>query len=131
MTPSLALVLALLGPASAGDEAQRAIDLYTLGNYAQASAAYAAAYEADPNPDYLWGWAQSERRAGNCGRAVELYREYASLSVSEAAQEAAAKNARRCGEDLTQTEHPPPRSSPSLPNPPPSLLNVGEAMSSD
>jgi len=107
MTPSFALVLALLGPASADDEAQRAVDLYTLGDFAEASAAYAAAYEADPNPDYLYGWAQSERRAGNCARAVTLYREYASLPVSEAAKEAAAKNALRCGEDLAQTEQPP------------------------
>lgn len=108
MTPSFALVLALLSPASAEDDAQRAVDLYTLGDYAEASAAYAAAYGADPNPDYLYGWAQSERRAGNCARAVTLYREYASLPVSDAAKDAAAKNARRCGEGLTEAEHPPP-----------------------
>ncbi len=108
MTPSLALVLALLGPASAQeDAAQRAVELYMRGDYAGASAAYAAAYEADANPDDLWGWAQSERRAGNCTRAVELYSEYATLPISEAAQEAAAKNARRCGGELVYTELPP------------------------
>lgn len=108
MTPSFALVVALLGPASAEDAAQRAVDLYTRGDFAEASAAYAAAYEADANPDHLYGWAQSERRAGNCARAVTLYREYAALPVSEAAKEAAAKNALRCGEDIAQTDQPPP-----------------------
>ncbi|MGH1346071.1 MAG: hypothetical protein ACRBN8_31190 [Nannocystales bacterium] len=131
MTPAFALVLALLSPGAAEDEAQRALDLYTLGDYAEASAAYAAAYEADPNPDYLYGWAQSERRAGNCTRAVTLYREYAALPVSDAAKDAAAKNALRCGEDLEQTEQPPPPAAVDPTPAPDSTLKRSERWRSD
>ena len=107
MTPSLALALSLLGPASAAEAAEQADSLYVEGKYAEASAAYAEAYSSDPDPQYLYAWAQSERRAGNCPRAVELYREYASLPVSQDARDAAATNARRCGEDINKP--PPPR----------------------
>lgn len=100
MTLDLALVLTLLDPDAAAKLAEEADILYAEENYAEASAAYADAYRDDPNPDYLYGWAQSERRAGNCTQAVELYREYASLPVSEAARDAAATNAKRCGGDI-------------------------------
>jgi len=108
MTLSLALVLSMLGPAEAAELAHRADRLYAEEKFGEASAAYAEAFEADENPDYLYGWAQSERRAGNCIRAVELYRDYAELPVSEAAREAAAKNAKRCGGDIEETDTPPP-----------------------
>ena len=108
MTPSLALVLTLLDPKEAAELAHRADRLYAEEKFGEASAVYAEAFEADENPDYLYGWAQSERRAGNCVRAVELYRDYAELPISEAAREFAAKNAKRCGGDLEDTAEPPP-----------------------
>jgi hypothetical protein len=107
MTPEFALALTLLGPDAAAKTAEEADILYAEEKYAQASAAYADAYRDDPNPDYLYGWAQSERRAGNCTQAVELYREYASLPVSEAARDAAATNAKRCGGDIEAEPAPP------------------------
>lgn len=113
MTPDLALVLTLLSPDAAAKMAEEADILYAEEKYAEASAAYADAYQDDPNPDYLYGWAQSERRAGNCTQAVELYREYASLPVSEAARDAAATNAKRCGGDIEdEPEAPPPSDTP-------------------
>lgn len=107
MTPDLALVLTLLNPNGAAKMAEEADILYAEEKFAEASAAYADAYQDDPNPDYLYGWAQSERRAGNCPQAVELYREYASLPVSEAARDAAATNAKRCGGDIEAPLTPP------------------------
>jgi tetratricopeptide (TPR) repeat protein len=107
MTPDLALVLTLLNPNGAAKMAEEADILYAEEKFAEASAAYADAYQDDPNPDYLYGWAQSERRAGNCTQAVELYREYASLPVSEAARGAAATNAKRCGGDIEAPLTPP------------------------
>ncbi len=101
-------------PMSAEEHAARADALYAREEFAEASVAYATAYKADPNPNYLYGWAQAERRAGNCAHAVDLYREYVSLDVSEEAREVAAKNVRRCGGDIepqtptTETTRPPP-----------------------
>ena len=108
MTALLALVFSLLGPEEAAELAHRADSLYAEEKFGEASAAYAEAFEAYENPDYLYGWAQSERRAGNCIRAVELYRDYAALPVSEAARDAAAKNAKRCGADIEDPSGPPP-----------------------
>ncbi|MCR9163251.1 MAG: hypothetical protein ACE37F_23475 [Nannocystaceae bacterium] len=107
MTLALALVFALLDPDAAAKMAEEADILYAEEKFGQASAAYADAYQDDPNPDYLYGWAQSERRAGNCPQAIELYREYAALRVSEAARSAAATNAKRCGGDIERTPPPP------------------------
>ncbi len=122
------VLAALLGqePLSAQEHAARADAQYGREEYAEASVSYATAYESDPNPVYLYGWAQAERRAGNCPQAVELYRQYAALDVSEAAREAAAKNARRCGGDI---EAAPATSEPPLPavvNTPPPAEPAGD-----
>lgn len=117
-----ALPLALVAPESAADHAALADRQYADGFYAAASASYASAFELEPQPEYLYGWAQSERRAGNCPRAVELYREYVAQDVSDAGREAAQKNALRCGVNLDEpvTPEPPPDPDPPDPDPPPS-----------
>lgn len=123
MSPSLlllaALPLALVAPESAADHAALADRQYADGFYAAASASYASAFELEPLPEYLYGWAQSERRAGNCPRAVELYREYVTQDVSEAGREAAQKNALRCGVNLDEPVAPQPPPEPRDPDPPP------------
>ena len=118
MSPPLLLLaaLALTAPETAADHAALADRQYADGFYAEASASYASAFELEPMPEYLYGWAQSERRAGNCPRAVELYREYVSHDVSEAGREAAQKNALRCGVNLDEPVEPVP---PLDPDPPP------------
>ena len=104
----VSVALATTGPAGSAEEyGQRADQQYADGFFGEASASYATAYELDPDPVYLYGWAQAERRAGNCPRAVELYREYAALDVSDAAREAARKNALRCGGSLDTVEQEP------------------------
>lgn len=132
MTLLFALALHVLEP-SPGELAHQANDLYTDGRFAEASAAYAEAYQALPNPDYLYGWAQSERLAGNCTRAVELYREYADLDVSERSREAADMNAKRCGGDIeTPAEPPAPVTAPTpVPDRPRRTERRDEAWRSD
>lgn len=131
MTPSLALVLTLLGPEEAAELGHRADRLYVDEKFAEASAAYAEAFEADENPEYLYGWAQSERRAGNCIRAVELYRQYATFPISEDARDAAAKNAKRCGGDIEQPAPPPPVVEPDPDRKPRRKRDKDEAWRSD
>ena len=108
-----ALPLALNAPETAADHAAVADRQYADGFFAAASASYASAFELEPLPEYLYGWAQSERRAGNCPRAVELYREYVAQDVSEAAREAAQKNALRCGANLDEPVTPAPAPEPA------------------
>lgn len=102
MISSALLALVLFEPASAEAAGQRGDEYFKQEAYSEASAAYADAYSQDSNPQYLYAWAQSERWAGNCRRAVELYREYYELpEVSKEARDVARKNALRCGVDLT------------------------------
>lgn len=129
MTPDLTLVLTLLNPDAAAKMAEEADILYAEEKYAEASAAYADAYRDDPNPDYLYGWAQSERWAGNCVVAVELYREYATLAVSDDARDAAATNAKRCGGDIEDEPTPPQPAAP--PDKEPRQTQEREAWRSD
>lgn len=111
----LAVAIAV-GPADVESTAKAADERYARGEFAEASARYADAYQQAGEPGYLWGWAQSERRAGNCPRAVELYREFVELPVSDAAKDAAKKNALRCGDDLSESAA---ELKPSAPEPPP------------
>ncbi|MEM6990119.1 MAG: hypothetical protein AAF721_06470 [Myxococcota bacterium] len=106
-----------IAPESAEEHAALAEQHYVDGFYAEASSAYAAAFSLDEDPVYLYGWAQSERRAGNCPRAVELYRQYAAMDVSEVAREAASKNAQRCGATLTPAPTPTPEPAPEVDEP--------------
>jgi tetratricopeptide (TPR) repeat protein len=112
MTPLLALVAALATPQSAAEYAQRGDALYMEGAFVEAGEAYASAYLDDPNPDYLYAWAQAERLAGNCPNAVELYREYAGLDVPTKARDAAYTNADKCGVDIRPAAPPPPSETP-------------------
>jgi hypothetical protein len=50
---------------------------YMSGKYLEASRKFSASYEREPFVDSLWGWAQSERLAGNCVTAMGLYHKYA------------------------------------------------------
>src|SRR5687768_13103854 len=49
---------------------------YTAGRYSEAIAELHAAYQTDPQPEYLFGIAQAYRFAGDCERAIEGYGVY-------------------------------------------------------
>ena len=86
------------GPADAAEAVATGDQLYAQGDFAEAAAQFALAFEDKPQPSTLYRWAQAERRAGNCAVAVELYRKY--LRTPELAPEnvdAASKNLARCG----------------------------------
>jgi hypothetical protein len=89
-------MLAWAGP-TAASRAEAAQELYNAGRFAEASAAFAETYRLDPAPRHIYGWAQSERRAGNCPAAVALYRRYLEQDLPPQNVEAARKNLLRCG----------------------------------
>src|SRR5215470_882357 len=62
-------VAASLAHADPGDAAaafERAKTSYAAGDFAAATAAFRTAFELDPKADYLFGWAQAIRKAGDC-----------------------------------------------------------------
>ncbi|MCH9682218.1 MAG: hypothetical protein K0V04_12340 [Deltaproteobacteria bacterium] len=55
---------------------ERAQGHFDEQDYAAAIPELKAAYAVEPNPMLLYAWAQAERLAGSCSRAVELYRRF-------------------------------------------------------
>ena len=51
----------------------KGVAAYTKGDYAAASAALSESYAREGDPETLFAWAQSEKKLGHCGNAVELY----------------------------------------------------------
>ncbi len=109
--------LSVSGPGEAAEAVATGDHLYAQGDFAEAAAQFALAYEEQPQPSTLYRWAQAERRAGNCAVAVELYRKY--LRTPDLAPDnvdAASKNLARCGH-AAQPE-PARRPRPDTPPPP-------------
>ena len=83
------LLLALLGPAEDAEydgHLQRAEAAFSEGQFDDAAEALKAAYELSPQDDVLFNWANAERLAGRCDRAVELYDRYLGAAAEDVAQ---------------------------------------------
>lgn len=90
------------------------------GDVQAAAEAFELAYAEDPQPDYLFAWAQAERFLGRCERAVELYDALLQETVGSdeftEKQRAKAVEARdECAVTLEADRPPPPP--PSVPQP--------------
>lgn len=78
------------------------------------------AYKLDPEVPLLFAWAQAERLAGNCPRAVELYQKYLYSDVNKAQADAARTWINECGGStrIVAKAPPPPSEAPPDPEPP-------------
>src|SRR5947209_99422 len=115
MRPMVALAVAVLLAGSAradNPQAQEASRLYDAKEYRESGAAYQRAYEIDPRPDSLYGWAQATRMAGDCQTAVPLYRKFLQGNPPAAHAAAARQNLARC------VENEPAQPAPTQPAPP-------------
>ena len=110
----LAIVLAVTAIAHAGDTPETTdgkayfadgTAAFDRGEYAAASRAFAAGYEIEKWTGFLFAWAQAERKAGNCDKAVKLYSRFISTKPGEGAIEHALGWIKECGG--TYTEPPP------------------------
>ncbi|HUS32647.1 MAG TPA: hypothetical protein VMZ53_29300 [Kofleriaceae bacterium] len=59
------------------------LDAYAKQDYSTASREFELAYQLDPVPTLLFTWAQSERLAGRCAKALPLYRKYLYADINE------------------------------------------------
>ncbi len=115
---ALAFVVAWLpaGPAHGGpsaDAAERAKAslrqgqaAYDGGDFAAAMEAFERAYELDPQPVYLYPWAQAARNAGDCELSRELYQRFLDTGVQGDARKAAEQNMVRCEPELVPSPTP-------------------------
>jgi tetratricopeptide (TPR) repeat protein len=93
---------ALLGPPD--DAAARAKAAYDRGDFETAAAALAEAYEADPQPAYLYARAQAERFGGHCDDAIVHYEAFLATKPDGKAAQAARTNLEACRADLAAAE---------------------------
>jgi hypothetical protein len=107
---ALAAALATAGqqsdPATGEQLAATARAHFEAGHFPEAAAGFARAHRADPQPEYLWGWAQAERKAGNCPIAVQVYRRYLEHDLTPSRIDAAEKNVLRCGYAVDEIPEP-------------------------
>jgi tetratricopeptide (TPR) repeat protein len=89
-------------PSSAEASFSAGLEHYREGRHAEASADFARAYRREPDPRYLYSWAQAERKTGNCAVAVQLYRRYLEHDLPTENVDAARTNMLRCGYTWTQ-----------------------------
>jgi len=121
----MALVLVgLQGVAHAGPPEQLVQDEEARGHFERGQAAFAegeydkaitelkAAYAIEEAPILLYAWAQAERLAGDCERAIELYARFLSTAPPEAQEEKARSNIEVCGGDPDEAYVPPPPDDP-------------------
>lgn len=88
---------------------------FERNDYAAASRAFAAGYELENWNGFLFAWAQSERKAGNCDKAVSLYSRFIATKPGDTATEHALGWIKACGGTYVE---PPPEPPPSTPEPP-------------
>ena len=96
-----------LNPQAAAHD-QIALTAYSVKDYATAAREFEAAYNADPAPSLLYGWAQSARLGGHCAEAIPLYRKYLDANVSSESLEAARTNIAQCEQTIAASAPPPP-----------------------
>src|SRR5262245_23494308 len=66
---------------TAADLMRAGVAAYEAKNYEAAAAAFARSYELQPNPDALFGLAQSERLAGHCDKALVHYQKLLDITT--------------------------------------------------
>lgn len=69
---------------------------YNAGNYESAITLLEDAYELDPDPGVLFTWAQAERLAGKCSRAMPRYRKFIASKPSNEAIALASNGIQLC-----------------------------------
>lgn len=95
----------------------RGLKLFNDKDFAGSAEQFSRAYEIDERFDIMFAWAQAERLAGNCTKAVELYTELRKVpDLSDDDQRALLEGLERC--DAMSKPDPPPDKE-IKPDPPP------------
>lgn len=118
--PSLAITWALaaclaLGPAPAADDRSGPLDpqaralldegasAYARGDFTGAIAAFERGYAIDPDPVFLYAWAQAARYAGDCVTALDLYDRFLASDPPESQRTAAESYRAKCAATVPPT----------------------------
>lgn len=75
---------------------QAASEAFDAEDYERAAAELEYAYELNPEPIYLYPWAQAERLRGNCVKAIQLYDRFLATDPPDEEKEIVAHNRELC-----------------------------------
>jgi len=75
----------------------RALELYQSEQFRQAAEEFSTAYGIESRVETLFAWAQSERLAGKCEKATELYHELRKKTLPDQDRLAVLEGLERCG----------------------------------
>jgi len=92
---------------------------FKANDFATASKEFAAGFAAEPWSGFLFAWAQSERRRGDCASAVKLYTRFTATNPPAEVRQLADDGIAACGGVVEPHPNPSPSPSPS-PNSSPS-----------
>ncbi|MEM9457436.1 MAG: hypothetical protein AAGF11_24865 [Myxococcota bacterium] len=92
----------------------RAQEHFESEDYEAAIPELKAAYALEPNPMLLYAWAQAERLAGSCARAMGLYRRYLETDPPTEQRQLAEANVLDCEAELPPPPEPEPESEPEI-----------------
>jgi len=79
---------------------EEGLSYYRDEDYAAAVAAFREGYELEPDPTFLYTWAQAERLRGECAEAVRLYNLFIEQEPPEVQAQAARDGKARCADAL-------------------------------
>lgn len=74
----------------------RGVAAYSKGDFAGAAEALEQSYKFEPDADTLFAWAQSERKAGHCDKAIKLYDRLLKFELPDENKQAVHKNLEEC-----------------------------------
>jgi hypothetical protein len=107
----------------------RGLELYAARNYAAAVDEFQRGFAIDPRREFLFAQAQALRLAGDCARAVPLYRQFLDSEPPPLQTQAAGLGLDRCGPQRSGPPlSPPPVLTPAqtpTPTPPPTIGGSG------
>ncbi len=83
-------------------ELERGQTHYQAERFDDASQAFERGYRYEPDPAFLYAWAQSERMAKRCAQAVRLYKRFIATDPPQVAVEAAQNGVLLCAEDMAE-----------------------------
>jgi tetratricopeptide (TPR) repeat protein len=90
----------------------RGVAAYSKGDFAGAAEALEQSYKAEADPDTLFAWAQSERKAGHCDKALKLYDRLLKFDLPDENKQAVRKNYEECKALLPPPPTTPPPATP-------------------
>jgi tetratricopeptide (TPR) repeat protein len=88
----------------ANEHRENGLAAYKAEDYAAAAAEFAAAYALVADRGLLFAWAQAERLAGNCEKAIDLYAKFLESDPGKRDRKAATLALTACADQVKQLE---------------------------